>query len=93
MERGERNLEGEGRGVVRWEMFLPRPFVRVLLVEGDNSTREIVSVLLRKCGYRGMFCSLDLFFFFLFLFFYHPYFGILVNDDKRGETEIELDLV
>lgn len=70
MERGERNLEGEGRGVVRWEMFLPRPFVRVLLVEGDNSTREIVSVLLRKCGYRGMFCSLDLFFFFFFLFLF-----------------------
>ena len=33
---------------------VPNLFVRVLLVEKDDSTREIVAALLRKCGYRGL---------------------------------------
>ncbi|KAJ4971693.1 hypothetical protein NE237_004792 [Protea cynaroides] len=37
---------------VRWDRFLPRKFVRVLLVENDDSTRHIVSSLLRKCCYK-----------------------------------------
>ncbi|KAH9731220.1 Two-component response regulator-like PRR95 [Citrus sinensis] len=37
----------------RWESFLPRMVLRVLLVEADDSTRQIISALLRKCGYRG----------------------------------------
>lgn len=39
-------------GVVRWERFLPRRVIRVLLVEADDSTRQIIAALLRKCSYR-----------------------------------------
>ncbi|XP_042407535.1 two-component response regulator-like PRR95 isoform X2 [Zingiber officinale] len=37
---------------LRWEKLLPRMPVRVLLVEGDDSTRQIIAALLRKCSYR-----------------------------------------
>ncbi|KAL3630751.1 hypothetical protein CASFOL_023735 [Castilleja foliolosa] len=39
-------------GGVRWEKFLPKMAVRVLLVEADDSTRQIIAALLRKCSYR-----------------------------------------
>ncbi|XP_022736619.1 two-component response regulator-like APRR5 [Durio zibethinus] len=38
--------------VVKWERFLPRLALRVLLVEADDSTRQIIAALLRKCSYR-----------------------------------------
>ncbi|KAI9382227.1 hypothetical protein POPTR_014G106000v4 [Populus trichocarpa] len=38
--------------VVRWEKFLPRMVLSVLLVEADDSTRQIIAALLRKCSYR-----------------------------------------
>ncbi|OMO95077.1 hypothetical protein CCACVL1_05578 [Corchorus capsularis] len=38
--------------VVKWEKFLPRMALRVLLVEADDSTRQIIAALLRKCSYR-----------------------------------------
>ncbi|KAH8517051.1 hypothetical protein H0E87_005125 [Populus deltoides] len=38
--------------VVQWEKFLPKMVLRVLLVEADDSTRQIIVALLRKCGYR-----------------------------------------
>ncbi|KAM7467629.1 hypothetical protein LguiB_015191 [Lonicera macranthoides] len=38
--------------VVRWEKFLPRMALRVLLVEADDSTRQIIAALLRKCSYK-----------------------------------------
>ncbi|CAK9158244.1 unnamed protein product [Ilex paraguariensis] len=38
--------------VVRWERFLPRKVLRVLLVEADDSTRQIIAALLRKCSYK-----------------------------------------
>ncbi|XP_021293660.1 two-component response regulator-like APRR5 isoform X2 [Herrania umbratica] len=38
--------------VVKWERFLPRMALRVLLVEADDSTRQIIAALLRKCIYR-----------------------------------------
>ncbi|XP_035548318.1 two-component response regulator-like PRR37 isoform X1 [Juglans regia] len=38
--------------VVRWERFLPRRSLQVLLVENDDSTRQVVSALLRNCGYE-----------------------------------------
>ncbi|XP_051121782.1 two-component response regulator-like APRR5 isoform X2 [Andrographis paniculata] len=38
--------------VVRWERFLPKLSVRVLLVEADDSTRHIIAALLRKCSYK-----------------------------------------
>ncbi|PKA64322.1 Two-component response regulator-like PRR95 [Apostasia shenzhenica] len=37
---------------VRWDRFLPRRSIRVLLVEQDDSTRHIVAALLRKCSYH-----------------------------------------
>ena len=42
------------------ERFLPRMRLRVLLVEPDDSTRQIIAALLRKCSYTGIF------FFFIF---------------------------
>ncbi|GAA0164390.1 winged helix/forkhead transcription factor [Lithospermum erythrorhizon] len=39
-------------GVVRWERFLPNKVMRVLLVEADDSTRQIITALLRKCSFR-----------------------------------------
>ncbi|KAF9669137.1 hypothetical protein SADUNF_Sadunf14G0076800 [Salix dunnii] len=38
--------------VVRWEEFLPRMVLSVLLVEADDSTRHIIADFLRKCSYR-----------------------------------------
>lgn len=38
---------------LRWERFLPKMVLRVLLVEADDSTRQIIAALLRKCSYRG----------------------------------------
>ncbi|KAK8949714.1 Two-component response regulator-like PRR95 [Platanthera zijinensis] len=43
---------GEQLTGIRWERFLPRRFLRVLLVEHDDSTRHIVAALLRKCSYH-----------------------------------------
>lgn len=38
---------------VCWERFLPVRSLKVLLVENDDSTRHVVSALLRNCGYEG----------------------------------------
>ncbi|XP_073144579.1 two-component response regulator-like APRR5 [Henckelia pumila] len=38
--------------VVEWARFLPKVVLRVLLVEADDSTRQIIAALLRKCSYR-----------------------------------------
>ncbi|MQL77333.1 hypothetical protein Taro_009726 [Colocasia esculenta] len=38
--------------VVRWERFLPVRTLKVLLVENDDSTRQVVSALLRNCSYE-----------------------------------------
>ncbi|KAI4384877.1 hypothetical protein MLD38_002971 [Melastoma candidum] len=47
----EESKVGAGVGV-KWERFLPRMVLRVLLVEADDSTRQIIAALLRKCSYR-----------------------------------------
>ncbi|KAJ7963414.1 Two-component response regulator [Quillaja saponaria] len=48
-----KNENGDGtREQVRWEKFLPRMVLRVLLVEADDSTRQIIAALLRKCNYK-----------------------------------------
>ncbi|KAK8966143.1 Two-component response regulator-like APRR3 [Platanthera guangdongensis] len=39
--------------VVQWERFLPLRTIKVLLVENDDSTRQVVSALLRNC-YNGV---------------------------------------
>eukprot|EP00262_Sarcandra_glabra_P004390 TRINITY_DN1536_c0_g1_i1.p1 TRINITY_DN1536_c0_g1~~TRINITY_DN1536_c0_g1_i1.p1 ORF type:complete len:781 (-),score=164.92 TRINITY_DN1536_c0_g1_i1:222-2564(-) len=38
--------------VVRWERFLPLGSPKVLLVESDDSTRQVLSALLRNCSYE-----------------------------------------
>nr|QEX51315.1 two-component response regulator-like PRR73 isoform X1 [Cymbidium ensifolium] len=38
--------------IVRWERFLPLRTLKVLLVENDDSTRQVVSALLRNCCYE-----------------------------------------
>ncbi|XP_042502191.1 two-component response regulator-like APRR3 isoform X2 [Macadamia integrifolia] len=43
---------GKEEKVIRWDRILPRKFLRVLLVENDDSTRQIVATLLRKCSYQ-----------------------------------------
>lgn len=58
--RRTENEEGDGGGmtaaatsnIVRWEKFLPRMVLRVLLVEADDSTRQLITALLRKCNYK-----------------------------------------
>ena len=39
--------------IIHWERFLPFGSVKVLLVENDDSTRHVVSALLRNCSYEG----------------------------------------
>ncbi|XP_074571848.1 two-component response regulator-like PRR95 isoform X2 [Curcuma longa] len=48
----EEERMGEKGEELRWVKLLPRMPVRVLLVEGDDSTRQIIAALLRKCSYR-----------------------------------------
>ncbi|VVB03546.1 unnamed protein product [Arabis nemorensis] len=43
---------GKSSEVVRWEKYLPKTVIRVLLVESDDSTRQIITALLRKCCYK-----------------------------------------
>ncbi|CAN1831304.1 Two-component response regulator-like APRR5 [Linum perenne] len=58
VRRGEVESEGDcdrSSGLeVRWEKFLPRMVLRVLLVEADDCTRQIIAALLRKCSYQGV---------------------------------------
>lgn len=42
--------------MVRWERILPTRSLKVLLVENDDSTRHVVSALLRNCSYEGSNC-------------------------------------
>ncbi|KAL2556300.1 pseudo-response regulator 5 [Forsythia ovata] len=57
MEKKNKGDGGGGGGTgggsfVKWGKFLPKMVVRVLLVEADDSTRQIITALLRKCSYR-----------------------------------------
>lgn len=38
---------------VCWQQFLHVTSIKVLLVENDDSTRHVVSALLRNCNYEG----------------------------------------
>uniref|UniRef100_A0A2P2M1Z1 Two-component response regulator-like APRR9 isoform X2 n=1 Tax=Rhizophora mucronata TaxID=61149 RepID=A0A2P2M1Z1_RHIMU len=51
----DKEKKDDSTEVVRWEKLFPRMVLQVLLVEADDSTRQIISALLRKCGYRGTF--------------------------------------
>lgn len=44
---------GKSSEVVQWEKYLPKTVLRVLLVESDDSTRQIITAILRKCSYKG----------------------------------------
>jgi hypothetical protein len=44
-------------GSIQWDRFLPVKTLKVLLVENDYSTRQIVTALLRNCSYEGIFLS------------------------------------
>lgn len=50
---GEEDAAAAAEGSSRETRMLPRMPVRVLLAEGDDSTRHVISALLRKCGYQG----------------------------------------
>lgn len=50
-KKKEEEENDESSEVVRWEKFLPQMVLRVLLVEADDSTRQIIAALLRKCSY------------------------------------------
>lgn len=59
LEDGEGEEEAEATAAEessRETRMLPMMPVRVLLAEGDDSTRHVISALLRKCGYRGAHC-------------------------------------
>ncbi|XP_058105034.1 two-component response regulator-like PRR95 isoform X2 [Magnolia sinica] len=49
---GEVTDTNKDPSLVGWESFVPRMLLRVLLVEGDDSTRQIISALLRRCSYK-----------------------------------------
>ncbi|KAK1320217.1 Two-component response regulator-like PRR73 [Acorus calamus] len=46
------NSKQQQGSVVSWERFLPLRSLKVLLVENDDSTRHVVSALLRNCSYE-----------------------------------------
>ncbi|KAJ0045723.1 hypothetical protein Pint_05171 [Pistacia integerrima] len=48
----EELMEKKNEGMVKWESFLQGMALRVLLVEADDSTRQIITALLRKSTYR-----------------------------------------
>ncbi|GKU88974.1 hypothetical protein SLEP1_g3179 [Rubroshorea leprosula] len=52
VERRRKKKEGSSKGMAGWERFLQRIALRVLLVEADDSTRQIIAALLRKCSYK-----------------------------------------
>lgn len=46
-------MKEEDSVMLRWEKFVPKMKMRVLLVEADDSTRHIITALLNKCSYKG----------------------------------------
>ncbi|XP_039828716.1 two-component response regulator-like PRR73 isoform X2 [Panicum virgatum] len=52
--------EQKEQQTILWERFLPVKTLRVLLVENDDSTRQVVSALLRKCCYEDLQNNIDL---------------------------------
>ncbi|XP_052189898.1 two-component response regulator-like APRR7 isoform X2 [Diospyros lotus] len=48
---GTQKFQSQG-SVIHWERFLPTRSLKVLLVENDDSTRHVVSALLRNCSYE-----------------------------------------
>ena len=98
-EEVEMEMEMESEERRRNEVAPPRVALRILLVEADDSTRQIIAALLRKCSYKGHFFhssrfpSLFFIFFhqqkkiyvqsFLFLFFRFHFFIMFVTVSVR----------
>lgn len=55
LSKAKQQKDDGSREMVKWDKFIPRMVLRVLLVEADDSTRQIIAALLRKCSYRGTF--------------------------------------
>ncbi|KAK6933289.1 Signal transduction response regulator, receiver domain, partial [Dillenia turbinata] len=51
LQNQQQQQQSQG-SVIRWERFLPIRSLKVLLVENDDSTRQVVSALLRNCSYE-----------------------------------------
>ncbi|XP_008792544.2 two-component response regulator-like PRR37 isoform X2 [Phoenix dactylifera] len=51
-QSGPRKQQQSPGPIIRWERFLPVRSLKVLLVENDDSTRQVVSALLRNCNYE-----------------------------------------
>lgn len=51
-QRPQQQHQGPQGSEVCWERFLPLRTLKVLLVENDDSTRHVVSALLRNCSYE-----------------------------------------
>ncbi|XP_034688604.1 two-component response regulator-like PRR37 isoform X2 [Vitis riparia] len=50
---GLQNLQQQSQGsAINWDRFLPIRSLKVLLVENDDSTRHVVTALLRNCSYE-----------------------------------------
>lgn len=62
MKKNSDGCSSNGVEEVRWERFLPRMMLTVMVVEADDSTRQIIVALLRKCSYNGK-CGFFNFFF------------------------------
>ncbi|KAH0642260.1 hypothetical protein KY285_033127 [Solanum tuberosum] len=54
-ETGAGSVAATSSSILKWERFFTEMVFRVLLVETDDSTRQIVDALLRKCNYRLVF--------------------------------------
>jgi len=52
---GPQQGDMENHQQVCWERVLQKKTIKVLLVESDDSTRQVVSALLRHCMYEGLF--------------------------------------
>ncbi|XP_019106950.2 two-component response regulator-like APRR9 [Beta vulgaris subsp. vulgaris] len=52
MEVEDEEERESGSQELKWEKFLPRMVLRVLLVEADDSTRQIIGSYLRKYNYK-----------------------------------------
>ncbi|XP_042481204.1 two-component response regulator-like APRR9 [Macadamia integrifolia] len=48
----EEEKNGSSTSMIKRERFIPRMPLRILLVEADDSTRQIITALLLKCSYR-----------------------------------------
>ncbi|XP_058763088.1 two-component response regulator-like APRR9 isoform X1 [Vicia villosa] len=51
-EKKKNDGDDHCKEVFRWELFLPKKTVTVLLVESDRSTRRLITSLLMNCNYK-----------------------------------------